>query len=166
MFCPNCGKEIEIPNQRFCQNCGSDLSIVSETPQSMPSPQPAPKVPNSQFMEQKPVKIKGPYSKRSLGFGIASLIIAMTLFNIGSSFIMFPTYGYGFYLISIAFIIFGIMHIVGLIFGIASRINSQQAEKLESINTAMKAGSVLGVIGIILNSILMVAAFVIVGLIG
>lgn len=166
MFCPNCGKKIEISNQKFCQNCGCELPIVSEILPSRSSPQPTLQDTNVQFVERRPVNIKGPYSKRTLGFGIASLILAVTTFNIGSSFITIPNYGYFVRFVSIAFIVFGIIHIVGLILGIASKINNQQAKKLEPINNFIKAGNVLGIIGIILNTILMVISFAIVGLFG
>ncbi len=166
MFCPHCGKKIEIPNQRFCQNCGSEFPIVSESLQSKSSPQVTQRNINVQFMERKPVIIKGPYSKRTLGFGIASLIVAVTLFNIGTSFITILSYSFFVRFVSIVFTVFGIIHIVGLILGIISKINNQQARKLESINTFIKAGNVLGIIGIIVNTILMVISFAIVGLFG
>ena len=166
MLCPDCGKKIEIPNQRFCQNCGSEFPIVSESLQSKSSPQVTQRDMNVQFMERKPVIIKGPYSKRTLGFGIASITLAETIFSFGISFITSPSYSIIVRFIPIAFIVFGIINIVGLILGIISKINNQQARKLESINTFIKAGNVLGIIGIIVNTILMVISFAIVGLFG
>ena len=166
MLCPHCGKKIEIPNQRFCQNCGSEFPIVSESLQSKSSPQVTQRDMNVQFMERKPVIIKGPYSKRTLGFGIASITLAETIFSFGISFITSPSYSIIVRFIPIAFIVFGIINIVGLILGIISKINNQQARKLESINTFIKAGNVLGIIGIIVNTILMVISFAIVGLFG
>ena len=166
MFCPNCGNKIEIANQKFCLNCGSELPIVPEILQSMSSPQSTQQETKVQFMERKPVQIRGPYSKRTLGFGIASLILAVTLFNIGSSLVTILSYDFFVRVVSIAFTVFGIMHILGVILGILSKINNQQARKLESVNNFIKAGNVLGIIGIILNTILMVISFVFVGLIG
>ncbi|MFX1313164.1 MAG: zinc-ribbon domain-containing protein [Promethearchaeota archaeon] len=161
MFCPNCGKKVDMSNQKFCPNCGNELPTIYETPQAIPSRQPALGSPKVQFRDQKQVQAKGPYSKRSLGFGIASLIIAMTALNIGSTFLMSPVFKYR-YFVSVVFLGLTIMHIIGLIFGIISNISSQQAKNVESINSALKAGSVLSVIGIILNSILMIAALLIV----
>lgn len=163
MFCPNCGKKVEIPNQKFCLNCGSELPIIPEIMQPISSPQTTQKDVGIQFIERKPVIIKGPYSKRTLGFGIASLVLAVTLFNIGSSLVTFPSYGYTRF-ISNAFTAFGIIHIVGVVLGILSKINNQQARKLEPENIFIRVGNVLGIIGIIINTILMVISFAFVGI--
>jgi len=166
MFCPNCGKKVEIPNQKFCLNCGSELPIIPEIMSPISSPQITQKDVGVQVSERKPVQIRGPHSKRTLGFGIASLVLAVTLFDIGFSLVPIPSLDVFIRIVSIAFIVFGIMHIVGVILGIVSKINNQQARKLEPVNNFIKVGNVLGIIGIILNSILMVISFVFVGLLG
>jgi len=165
MFCPNCGKRVEIPNQKFCLNCGSELPFVPEILQSPHSPQITQKDVSVQVSERKPVQIRGPHSKRTLGFGVASLVIAYTLYNIGAGYIIEPISNYYFpRLIPIVFIVLSIFHSLGLIFGIASKINNQQAREMESMNTFIKVGNVLGIIGIIINTIFLVICFVIIGL--
>ncbi|MFW9972960.1 MAG: hypothetical protein ACFFDF_22435, partial [Candidatus Odinarchaeota archaeon] len=89
----------------------------------------------------------------ALGFGIVSLIIGLISFNVGSSFVGFP---YPFYF-SRVFIGLAIVHVVGLIFGIASRTSSSTAKATEPESSILKAGNVIGIIGLILNSILLIA---------
>ncbi|NVM37850.1 MAG: zinc-ribbon domain-containing protein [Candidatus Lokiarchaeota archaeon] len=164
MFCPNCGIKIENPNQRFCKNCGSELTEFSEELRKISNPNPTPQDLGVQFIQQRRIKKSEPHSKRTLAFGIVSLIIAGTAFQYGASFIRFPFTDYLPRFVPTVFIILSISHIVGLIFGIASKINNQQARELESMNTFIKVGNVLGIIGIIINTILMVISFVIIGL--
>jgi len=164
MFCQNCGAKLEMEKQRFCQNCGSEIFYESETPQIITETDQNKTTTESIPIPQYATTIKkggepGPYSKRCLGFGIVSLIIGVITFNIGSTFVTdlffyFPT--------GRIFIGLAIVHIVGIIFGILSRVNSGKAKGLEPESTILKAGSVLGIIGIIINSILLVASIVLI----
>lgn len=166
MSCPNCGAQLEMPNQKFCQDCGSmlpDFTKSSDLAQNFVASQ---ETRNYLQLQQKHTKMSNPRtrSKASLVFGIVSIIIAMTTFNAGSSLFMEP------YILplSMRLIIiqsFGILNIVGLVFGIISKIFNTQAKKMESLNKAMKAGNILGIIGLILNSLLAIAAFSLVGII-
>ncbi|MFX1364611.1 MAG: hypothetical protein ACFFCE_12320 [Promethearchaeota archaeon] len=63
------------------------------------------------------------------------------------------------------FIMMCIFNFIGLIFGTTSTMNNQQARELESLNTFIKVGTMLGIIGIILNSILMLISLVMIGLV-
>jgi uncharacterized membrane protein len=160
MSCPNCGTPLEVPDQRFCQDCGIKLqesSNISELAQNSLAP---PRYKENHQLKQTPVKTptSRPRSKRSLGFGIVSLIIAVITFNIVSSMVMPP------FLLPLSgriilFVSFGIINIVGIGSGIISSVFNAQAKRLESKNTAMKVGSMLGTIGLIFNLILMIVAF-------
>jgi uncharacterized membrane protein HdeD (DUF308 family) len=166
MSCPNCGAKLELGNQRFCQDCGyrlPDLPDKSELTQKYSSLQ---KTRNTHQIEHKLVKTSSsrPLSKASLGLGIVSIIIAVTTFNFGTSFFIEP------YILpssarQLLVILFGILNIVGAVFGIFSIIINVQAKRTESLNKAMKAGSILGILGTLFNLILMIAAFTIVRII-
>ncbi|MHA2280473.1 MAG: zinc-ribbon domain-containing protein [Promethearchaeota archaeon] len=160
MFCPNCGAQLEIANQNFCQKCGSEIPGFSKSSELEQRSSPSPDNRNVHQLQQKSVKISDsrPLSKRCLGFGIVSLIIAVITFNIGSTFMPGVVI---FYFVSMQylFISVGIFHLVGILIGIVSRNYSKQAKSSEPQNTALKAGSILGLIGLILNIILMIAAF-------
>jgi len=164
MFCQNCGAKLEMENQRFCQNCGSEIFSEYETPQIITEIDQNKTTTESIPIPQYGTTLKkggepGPYSKRCLGFGIVSLIIGVITFNIGSTFITdlffyFPT--------GRIFIGLAIVHVAGIIFGILSRVNSGKAKELEPESTILKAGSVLGIIGLVINSILLVASIVLI----
>ncbi|MFX0049008.1 MAG: hypothetical protein ACFE8G_12690 [Candidatus Hermodarchaeota archaeon] len=164
MSCPNCGAQLEIPNQRFCQDCGRklpDFPKSSELPQKYSTSQEAREI---YQLQEKTGKIPSsrPLSKTSLGFGIVSIIIAVTTFNLGSSFLIEP-FILPLSVRQILIVSFGILNVVGTLLGFISKIFNLKAKKSEYLNTAMKAGSVLGIIGIIINSILMIVAFTLVG---
>ena len=160
MSCPNCGAQLEVPNQRFCQDCGKKLQESSKISKLAQNSLTSPSYKANHQLQQTPVKTptSRPLSKRSLGFGIVSLIIAAMTFNVVSSMVMPP-----FFLpISgrvILFVSFGIINILGIGFGIISSVFNAQAKRIELKNTAMKAGSTLGGIGLISNLILMIVAF-------
>lgn len=164
MYCPNCGIKIENLNQRFCKNCGEELLSISGALREKSIPHPITLDPNIQFIEQKRIDKKGPYSKRTLGFGIASLVLGGMAFQYGISYLEFSYIEIFPRFIPTLFIVLSFFHILGLIFGIISKMSNQQARQLESMNNFIKAGNVLGIIGIILNAILMVISFVIIGL--
>ncbi|MBY9017948.1 MAG: zinc ribbon domain-containing protein [Candidatus Lokiarchaeota archaeon] len=165
MFCPNCGEKIESPNQNFCTSCGSEFQSTL-TPEVSKAYQPItekPQVPSPvrsvPVYESKSIKVggPGPHSKRCFAFAL----IAIAFFIVGLIFgftivlrILMPVYLYpylpgGPVLWSVAFV----LHIVGLVFGIISRVNSGNAGRYEPSNALEKVGSVFGVFGIILNAL-------------
>jgi hypothetical protein len=164
MSCPNCGAKLEHPTQRFCQDCGSklpDFSDSSELAQKYSASQESLDV---RQLQQKSVKISSPrpLSKASLGLGIVSVIIAVTTFNLGTSFFIEP-YLFPLSINQILLVFFGILNIIGTVFGIISKIFNIKAQKNEDVNVAMKAGNLLGIIGTIFNVLLMIAAFALPG---
>lgn len=159
MSCPSCGAQLEISNQHFCQKCGSELPGFSKSSELEQKSSLSPENQKFYQLQQKSVRLSYSrhLSKRCLGFGIVSLILAVITFNMGSSLIMEPSV---FYFLSRqnVFISISLAHLVGLMFGIVSRIFSKRAKMSEPSNTAMKAGSTLGSLGLILNIILMIVA--------
>ena len=165
MSCPNCGAQLEVSNQKFCQECGKKLQEQSKNSELAQKSLALSDYRETHQLQQKSVKIpiSRPLSKRSLVFGIVSLIIAVTTFNAESSMLvppfLLPLSGRKTLIVS-----FGILNIVGIAFGIISHVFNSQAKGLEQKNTAMKAGRTLGSIGLIFNLVLMIAAFVLVGI--
>lgn len=161
MSCPNCGAKLEIANQRFCQDCGKrlpDQSDSSEITEKYSTPQ---ETREFNQLPLKPTRLPSsrPLSKVSLGLGIVSVIIATTIFNLGTSFFIEPY----FFPLSVNYILsifFGILNIAGTVFGIFSKIFNIRAKRIELLNTAMKAGNILGILGTIFNATLTVASFV------
>lgn len=162
MFCPNCGIELKILNQKFCHNCGSNLTIISETPQlrsekaqplNIPKSQPTSGytyIPVSKPLPDDPY----PNSRKCLGFGIASIATVIQGIIISGPIIIFRLYIVG-------FIIFLAVNVVGLIFGIISKQKSVKADRIEPDNAVQQFGNVFGIIGIILNTIAIVVTFLI-----
>ncbi|KKN32630.1 hypothetical protein LCGC14_0811810 [marine sediment metagenome] len=157
MFSLNYGEKLAEPNQKFYSKYGSEAPL--ETPQlrtersrqlSTNTSQYSPEfiyLPISRQMSVK--REEGPYSKKCLGFGIASLIIVLISFAFLFNHFFF-----------ISFLIFfftqTILNIVGLTFGILSKVNSKKAGKLESLNPAERTGSAFAIIGIVINAILII----------
>ena len=179
MFCPNCGIELKERNQAFCMKCGSEIGAPLETPQlrtegprqiSTNTSQSSSESISLPISQQKPV-IKegrlGPYSKKCLGFAIASNALAVSglYIGIGSIMIFLITLWMGNALNVYGFppglIIAIILHTIGLLFAIESRLDSSKAGKLEPVNTVEKIGSVFAIIGIIINAILIALALII-----
>lgn len=176
MFCSICGAELISPNQRFCTKCGSIISInlkapqlKNELPQNVPTTI-SPATPTYIYVpviQQKPVKpVKndkpGPHSRKCLGFAITSIGLAAFDLIFGSGIFLITIMLMGAYFASIVLIIVVIIiNIVGLLFGILSKSNSSEAEKLEPVNTVEKIGSVFGVGGIIFNIVSMAIAIII-----
>lgn len=174
MFCSVCGERLEHPNQRFCQNCGTEIiqsdviqsvdvseSLPVQEPEKAPeAPIPVPPVPQYSKVSIDEV---GSASKKALGFGIVSLIIGLITMIIGgtvmmiSSMSMMPYFPYP-YLRQNVFIGLTITHVFGIIFGIVSVTSAGRAKVLEPENGYVKAGNALGIIGLIINSILILAA--------
>ena len=170
MFCPNCGEKLGIESQNYCQNCGSEILEKSQTHQAKSqtlqtkygldqertttSAIPVTQYPTNVNRGGEP----GSYSKICLGFGIVSLVIGVLSFNFGSP-LAFNSIYMDYIFVRRVFIVLSVAHIVGIIFGIVSKINGGKAKGLEPESSILKAGSTMGVIGIIINSLLISIAF-------
>lgn len=166
MFCPNCGEKLDTPNQSFCAMCGSKLQstpIPKDIPVQTKESQVIVPVSSIPVSKSVPIKTGGPgsYSKRVFAFSFISLVLAGVGF--GVEFFAFikliaPSYVFpripGSPILLIAALV---IHLVGVIFGIVSRANSNKAKKHEIENTLEKVGSVFGILGIIANVIPLVA---------
>ncbi len=172
MFCQNCGAELEEEGQKFCQSCGSEIKPIeegAETPEPIsesapeaPPSTPAPVVEPTPVSTEKYMSGETPFSKRVLGFAIASLIVAITTMIVAFNVFIIRRVGSLFTLGISVPVIIGIVsfYILGLIFGIVSRSNVSRADA-EPENTIAKIGSVFGVFGIILNIVPMVATIIV-----
>ena len=163
MFCPNCGEKLETPNQRFCASCGSEIQTTShpdvpQVPVLAPAPEPTP-------VPARPVPVHGSkivkaqglgtHSKKCFAFSLVSIGFFVAGFAFGGTILLrfilpyyfFPFFGGGI----IMWIIAIVLHLVGFIFGILSRVNSSKARNLEASHALEKVGSVFGVFGIVLN---------------
>jgi hypothetical protein len=171
MFCPICGQEVEDENDKFCKNCGGKLVTIPSGSQSASTAksQPMPEYSSYYLMEKKAVKteVSGPYSKRCLGFAIASLAIAVSAFSFGSELILYilsisNTYDELGYLGTIMkqsdWLIVITHHIVGLALAAISRINRGQAERSPMETSSIKTGSILGLVGILLHATALIIA--------
>ena len=157
MYCKKCGSELEIENQRFCQICGTEIrsyrvnsqqSLIRDSNKSLSSPPP--------HYQDISKRSGGPYAKRCLGFGIISLIVAVISFNIGSSIIwdnLYYPYPRDGVLIGLI-----IARIIGILFGILNRLSYNRAISVEPESSILKAGNILGILGILFNSVLMLIA--------
>ena len=162
MYCKNCGAELEIENQRFCQNCGREIRKSSNTSHLSPVRDPYKPLsispPQYQNISYSRIKKESynPYSNRCLGFGIVCLVIGIISFNIGSSIALDSSY----YYIPSSKIFMGltIAHAIGIIFAIFNRISYMNAKKLEAESSILKAGNILGILGFIINTILIIIA--------
>ncbi|MFW9782825.1 MAG: hypothetical protein ACFFFB_11135 [Candidatus Heimdallarchaeota archaeon] len=165
MFCPNCGEKLETSTQKFCAICGSEIQIplTPEAPEvpSLPveethTPSPTPAAP---IYETKPIKAGIIGSRSKISFSLS--LVAIAFFIAGLSFgvgviirLFIPTYfipylPFGPRMWIIAFV----LHIIGFIFGIISRVSCTKAGRTEPENALQKVGSVFSVFGIILNLI-------------
>jgi len=157
MYCKKCGSELEIENQRFCQICGTEIrsyrvnsqqGLIRDSNKSLSSPPP--------HYQDISKRSGGPYAKRCLGFGIISLIIAVISFNVGSSIIwdnLYYSYPRDGVLIGLI-----IARVIGILFGIINRFSYNRAISVEPESSILKAGNILGILGILFNSILMLIA--------
>lgn len=174
MFCPNCGEKLIGTNLNFCPSCGSEISTISEAPQlrternryaSTSSSQSTPEAPYPPIIQQKVVKapLGGPdmHSKRCLGFGITSPILAIPFWGYQLFFwSMRPHYIPHPILQVIAGITILAILIAGLVFGILAKTNSSKARKLELENGLEKVGSVFAIFGIVINAISLVVIII------
>ena len=175
MFCSNCGENLLATNQRFCHNCGSEVLAPSkatfyntERIQNVPAPRiqnvPIPRIQNAPAPRPlyAPVKQQGQlqmgrpgkFSKLSLWLALGSIVIGIVSLIIGynlNRFSYYPSY----YSVGrlVAMIIILLLRVGGLIMGVFSKVNSSKAEIFEPYNDVEKAGSILGIFGILINSI-------------
>ena len=174
MFCPNCGEELRISNQRFCHNCGFEIPSMFDTPprskekyqyESIVKSQPTAQYLHAPISKERPIISggAGKYTKLSFGFALVSLGISIFGLIIGSGFYLMTQIYYIYYFISYSIIIGMIIEIIlvitGLVFGVLSRVNYKKARYSEGVNGLQKAGNVIGILGIVFNSIAVVLAF-------
>jgi hypothetical protein len=165
MFCSNCGEELYDPNQKFCQGCGFEIVITNETPRLKVEQNQYEPIDKSRYLANKQQKtvlmgMPGEYSKKCLGFALASLVTGIFTLVLGYNLFMYSYYPYYYSAGRIVIlIVILLLRVGGLIFGIFSRINSVKAENLESLNSYERVGSVFAVFGIILNSVGLLLSF-------
>ena len=179
MYCSNCGTKLEHPDQRFCQECGvqipstgsepvktsseKDISQYSIPPVTQSTAKPAPQyaaIPAPQSTLKYNTGME--YSKKALGFGLASSLIAIVALLIIPTFALFPIiygYSYGTTLIFMP-IVLG-THGLGIVFGILGAVFGSKANDFEPDNGMQKAGMAFAIIGIILNGLALFGLFVI-----
>ncbi len=160
MFCPNCGAKLTQSDQTFCASCGLDFTSIKS--------QLTPERSEISDRKQMPVRMGAPgsHSMRCLGFGIASIALAVFNLSYGLFILIFSLFFFDFNRMIVELIIISIIHIVGVIFGIVSRVNGQKARNLDPENAAEKVGSLLGLGGIIINAGSLVLAPIIYPLLG
>ncbi|MFX1428024.1 MAG: zinc-ribbon domain-containing protein [Promethearchaeota archaeon] len=155
MFCPHCGENLLKTNQRFCHNCGTEVLTTStasnyktERIQAIPPPKIyyAPVQPRQQLKMGAP----GTYSKSCLTFALISITIGILTLIVGYNVIR--VYGFPTVRILVGSLIF-FLRIGGLVLGVLSKVNSSKAVIFEPYNDVEKAGSIFGILGIIINSI-------------
>ncbi|MFX1567095.1 MAG: zinc ribbon domain-containing protein [Promethearchaeota archaeon] len=176
MYCSKCGEKLSNANQNFCHNCGAEVpnhykttsyktpsyetpsyetpSYKTERPQYEPSPQ----VYYVPVKYSKPIQkgLPGKNSKLCLGLAISSIIIGIVSLMIGYYSNMFFYYPYDYVYFNRRLIIVTInifLRAGGLILGIFSKYNSSKAGNSEPYNDFEKAGSIIGILGIITNAI-------------
>ncbi|MHA1916343.1 MAG: zinc-ribbon domain-containing protein [Promethearchaeota archaeon] len=149
MFCQNCGAQLTDENQKFCPSCGTEVQIAHKETTSAASPPPV--------YTEKSISVDTPFSKKTLVRGIASLIIAG-----GAAFAAFfnfiirriiPSLLPGAVIAAAILIVF--FYSLGLVLGIAAiRISAKAKEEPE--NQIEKFGSFFAIVGILLNTLLLV----------
>ena len=158
MFCSKCGEKLIATDQKFCHNCGTEVLTPSkaidyntERIQNITAPKIdyAPSEQRKQLQRGNP----GRYSKLclclasvSIGIGILSLIIGYTYY--GFSYRPYNNIGRLVFVIVIL-----LLRVGGLIMSVFSKTYSSKAEKLEPYNDLEKVGSILGIFGIVINSL-------------
>lgn len=154
MFCPNCGAKVD-EDQAYCTNCGTKLTPISDIHQispSMPSKEVA--IPTETTSETKTESIK------ALVIGIIScglafigilLVFNVTYRRIATIFIFYVENRPNLVQLLIPLICF----IVGVVLGNLARKASNNAKIYEPENFMEKIGKVLGIIGIVINAVIM-----------
>ena len=147
MYCSICGVELFNRNQKFCHNCGNKISIASEP------------------TKQKPVISRGAGEHTKLCFGFAMVSFGISIFGwiLSIGFYMtaqpyFLIFFFSFSNIIVTIVGIGLV-IMGLIFGILSKANYKKARFSESENNLQRFGIIFGILGIILNAIVIAIDF-------
>ncbi len=159
MFCANCGEKLNVTNQRFCHNCGTEtiatakaINYKTQRIQSVT----APKIHYTLPIQQRQMQMgrPGKYSKLCLWLALASIVIGIGTLIVGyNSYRLFYWPYSNFIVRLVVSIVLLILRVGGLTMGILSRVNSSKAETFEPYNDVEKAGSILAVMGIIINAI-------------
>ena len=153
MYCTNCGVKLD-GQQKFCPTCGAELLEGSEVQSTSYATVP---VQSMQIIDGTP----GLDSKKCLGFSIPSVAMAVATLVIAGLLRLFFLLGMPLPLFIIGVIIGIIINIVGLTFGIISRINGYKATKSEPKNAIVTVGSIFAILGIIGNAILIIVALIV-----
>lgn len=143
MYCPQCGAEIINSKHKFCHVCGASLnelipeSLTSEIESSKLSIIPEPS--QNGIKTQKNGTNK--YAKLCFGCGLASFLFADVVGIITFLRILF-------------IMIFAlVLNIIGISLGILSQRYKKLSEEQEPSHGLRKAGIILSIIGIVLNSL-------------
>ncbi|TXT63577.1 MAG: membrane protein of unknown function [Promethearchaeota archaeon] len=152
MFCPNCGAKVD-EDQSFCTKCGSSLNVSSPPPQTSPQKTNIETIiPSDTKSESKDESIK------ALVMGVISCILAL-IGGILIRYWVYPTsYIYAYYYESPGLVKLFIpltCFIVGVVLGQLARKASNEARAFESENAMEKVGRVFGIIGIVVNAVIM-----------
>lgn len=159
MFCSECGEKLIAENQKFCHNCGTKVLVTSKAPDYKTERIQNVAAPNIYYapVKQQPQLQKGrpgKYSKLCLVLALVSIVIGIVSLIIG--------YNYNRFFYSPNYIVLGrlvvslgilLLRVAGLILGVFSKVNSSKAEIFEPYNDVEKAGSIFGILAIIINSI-------------
>lgn len=156
MFCSYCGEKIAA-DQNYCHNCGAEVITTSKTTDYRTERIPNVTVPKIIYVpvkQQKQMGIPGKYSKLCLELGLSSFLIGIVSLIMGF-FYFRSLYWYSHNILAILVIAGMILlfRVAGLIMGIFAKVNSSKAEIFEPYNDTEKTGIILGILGIIINSI-------------
>ena len=171
MFCPNCGEKLETPNQSFCAQCGSKI-VITQTPEISQEPKvPVEPPPRStpttavSVYDTKPIKSQGtgPYSRKALAFALIWPIFFLIAFYMGFIFTIIRRLSPYMPRNPSLWMVPLILHVIGLVFSILSKVNSSKARTFEGENGLQKAGSIISVFGIVLNVIFLVVVPIMMG---
>ena len=159
MFCSNCGENLVKPNQIFCHNCGHKVQITTNaTTYKTASIQSEPRPEIIYIPREREQRIKkgipGKNSKICLGLALGSLFLGILSTVIGYSYFRFFNYElYNYMPRLVISIVILLMRVGGLIMGAYTKFFSSRAVNLEPYNDTEKTGIILGIFGIIINSI-------------
>jgi len=165
MSCPNCGKKVSSPDQKFCRYCGAELKIKAKYSQ--------PKITKTKKgVNNKYIKISFALALVSSILGLFSMIIGLRfIFKILNSvrrewdFLDLILFNEGFYFIEAELIleeefktlslmlgiVFILISVAGIILGIIAKIIRQKRLMNESNNPLIKISSFLEMLGIFIN---------------
>lgn len=158
MYCYHCGEKLVNEEQVFCQNCGAKISPKPTPPEYKPintqvvAPSKSVYVPVRQ-QTQIQRGLPGKYSKSCLYLALGSVLIGIVSIVLGYNLLYRFYHPYNYVIRLNIAILMLLARIGGLIMGVFSRINSSKAALFEPYNDSERAGSILAVLGIIVNAI-------------